>query len=217
VSDDHGASSETPDEAGGVEAPPLAPINADEAPVDNAGAHGVMADEPRADIESYAARRRQRRNTKRRALRWPLTQLQNAIVVLLVVDAVLIGWRDDVVRLLPQTASLYAMMGLGVNLRGLVFADMKITTEQHDGVPILVVDGNIVNDSGKLIDVARIKFAARNAAREEIYAWTAVPPRATLPAGGTESFHSRLASPPPEIHDVLVRFVTRRDILTGMR
>jgi predicted Zn finger-like uncharacterized protein len=217
LSGDNGASSETPADAAGVEAPSLAPGDAAAAPVANAGAHGVMDDEPREDIESYAARRRQRRNTKRRALRWPLTQLQNAIVVLLIVDAVLIGWRNDVVRLLPQTASLYATMGLGVNLRGLVFEDMKVTTEQRDGVPILVVDGNIVNDSGKLVDVARIKFAARNAAREEIYAWTAVPPRAALPAGATEAFHSRLASPPPEVRDILVRFVTRRDILSGMR
>jgi hypothetical protein len=30
-------------------------------------------------------------------------------------------WRADVVRLLPQTATFYKMVGLEVNLRGLAF------------------------------------------------------------------------------------------------
>src|SRR5882724_9198364 len=38
----------------------------------------------------------------------------------------LVIWRADVVRLLPQTASLYRMVGLEVNLRGLAFKDIKI-------------------------------------------------------------------------------------------
>ena len=36
-------------------------------------------------------------------------------------------WRVDIVRLLPQTATFYRMVGLDVNLRGLVFKDVKIT------------------------------------------------------------------------------------------
>ena len=36
-------------------------------------------------------------------------------------------WRVDVVRLLPQTASFYKRVGLEVNLRGLVFKDVKLT------------------------------------------------------------------------------------------
>jgi hypothetical protein len=38
-----------------------------------------------------------------------------------------------------------------------------------------------------------------------------------LPAGEAVSFHTRLASPPPDAHDVMVRFVNRYDILTGTR
>src|SRR2546427_476078 len=41
----------------------------------------------------------------------------------------LIIWRVDVVRLLPQTAMFYKMVGLEVNLRGLMFRDVKITSE----------------------------------------------------------------------------------------
>jgi hypothetical protein len=148
-------------------------------------------------------------------LRWPLSTLQNGILALLIIDGILIGWRDTVVRVMPQTASFYSLLGLSVNLRGLAFDGIATNTEQHDGVPILVVEGNIVNDSGKIVEVPRLKFAVRNTANQEIYSWTAVPPRTTLPPGEAVAFRSRLASPPPEGQDVLVRFVTRRDIVGG--
>jgi len=200
-----------------VEAPPIVPVDLDQGqpPIEtDAEQTDQPAAEPPEDIETYAARQ-ERLAAKRRSLRWPLSNLQSGVLALLIVDAILIGWRDDVVRVLPQTASLYSMLGLGVNLRGLAFEDIKTTTEQHENVPILVVEGNIANESRKLADVPRLKFAVRNAAGEEIYSWTAVPPRTSLPPGEIVAFRSRLASPPVDAHDVLVRFVTRRDIISG--
>ena len=44
-------------------------------------------------------------------------------------------------RLLPQTATFYTMVGLEVNLRGLAFKDIKITNETVDGKPVLVIEG----------------------------------------------------------------------------
>jgi hypothetical protein len=121
------------------------------------------------------------------------------------------------VRALPQTASFYAWFGLPVNLRGLTFDGIATSVEQHEGVPILVVEGNIVNAARKIVDVPRLKFIVRNAARQEIYAWTAVPSRSPLPPGDAVAFRTRLASPPPDARDIIVRFVTRRDIVAGMR
>jgi predicted Zn finger-like uncharacterized protein len=206
-----------------VDAPSIAPVeDGDGEPPIEAEAGHVTADpaaadvEPLEDIETYAARR-EARNLNSRWWRWPLTNLQSGLVVLLIVDAILIGWRNDLVRILPQTASFYSTIGLPVNLRGVIFDGVVTTAEQHDGVPILVVGGNIVNDSRRIVDVPRLKFVVRNAANEEIYSWTAVPPRASLAPGETVAFHSRLASPPPDGRDVLVRFVTRNDIIAGSR
>ena len=58
---------------------------------------------------------------------------------------------------------------------------------------------------------------ARNAARQEIYSWTAAPARTVLSPGEVIPFRSRLASPPTDAQDVLVRFVNRRDVLAGTR
>ena len=200
-----------------VEAPPTAPVDLDagQPPVEVEATAEADA-EPLEDIETYAARH-QKRGFQRPSLHWPLTNLQSGILALLIVNAILVGWRNDVVRLLPQTASFYATLGLPVNLRGLAFDSVTTTTEQHEGVPILVVEGSVVNNTRKIVDVPRLKFVVRNAANEEVYSWTAVPPRATLPPGEAVAFRSRLASPPTDSRDVLVRFVTRHDIIAGTR
>jgi hypothetical protein len=80
-----------------------------------------------------------------------------------------------------------------------------------------VVEGNIFNAARKPENVPRLKFVVRNAARQEIYSWTAVPSRTALPPGEAVSFRTRLASPPADARDVLVRFVTRRDIMGAVR
>ena len=82
-------------------------------------------------------------------------------------------------------------------------------SEQHEGVPILVVEGNI-NTTRRNEDVPRLKFILRNAA--QIYFWTAVPVRASLSPGEGEGFRTRLASPPADARDVVVRFVNRHDL-----
>ncbi len=202
-----------------VESPPLAPGGAE-------GGHPSLEleaepsvppnPEPLEDIETIAARRYPLHG-KRKRWQWPLSGLQSVILALIVANAIVVGWRDDFVRALPQTASFYAWLGLPVNVRGLVFENLGTTTEQHEGVPILVINGNIVNITGKTVTVPHLRFAVRNAARQEIYSWTAVPPSPMLPSGQGIAFHTRLASPPPDARDVVVRFLNRNDILEGAR
>lgn len=202
-----------------VDAPPIVPDDADDrAPPIEVAADGAAEPdrEPAEDID-YVAAYRLRRRAPRRPMRWPLSQLQAGILVLALISIVVVGWRSNVVRALPQTASFYALLGLPVNLRGLTFDDVVTTAEQHDGVPTLVVEGTIFNGARKAEDVPRLKFVVRNAARQEIYSWTTTPSRDVLPPGETVSFRTRLASPPSDAHDLVLRFVNRREFITGAR
>jgi hypothetical protein len=123
-------------------------------------------------------------------------------------------WRADVVRLLPQTATFYKMVGLEVNLRGLAFRDIKVTNETVDGKPVLVIDGTIVGQTRGPVELPRLRFSVRDAQGAEIYAWNAVLEQAVLNPGERAYFKSRLASPPPEGRNIDVRFFNKRD-LTG--
>jgi len=202
-----------------ADSPPIAPAEAGGDGVATVAEVALSApapeeDKPLEDVETAAARRYAARH-KRRRWQWPLSRLQSGILALIVADAIVVGWRADFVRAMPQTASFYAWIGLPVNLRGLDLDELTTSTEQHDGVPILLVGGEIVNGTGRPEAVPHLRFAVRNAARQEIYSWTAPPPQAVLPSGQAVAFRTRLASPPPDSHDVLVRFVNRYDILTG--
>ncbi len=124
-------------------------------------------------------------------------------------------WRVDVVRLLPQTATFYKMVGLEVNLRGLMFKDVKITSETVEGKPVLVIEGVIVGETRKPVELPRLRFSVRDAQGAEIYAWNAVLEQPVLKPGERAWFKSRLASPPPEGRNIDVRFFNRRDLASG--
>ena len=179
-----------------IDAPPLVP--------------GEQAATAAEDIESVAARRAQRQAEHRR--RWERSMWTSAILTLVALNLMLIGWRTNVVRLLPQTASLYAAIGLPVNLRGLVFANVTTEREIHDGVEVLLVQGTIVNDFKRPAEVPRLRFSVRYQSGYEVYSWTALPSRNVLLPGESLPFSSRLASPPREGDRVEVRFFNRRDL-----
>jgi predicted Zn finger-like uncharacterized protein len=166
------------------------------------------------DIETFAARRA-RRDALRRG-QWLRPGLPAVILILLAANAGLLAWRADIVRLLPQTSALYAAVGLPVNLRGLAFDNIHMSRIDQDGVDVLVVEGSIVNVTGRPVEVPRLRLAVRNEAKHEIYAWTALPSRSILAPGDALPFRSRLASPPADGREVKVRFFSRRDAVAGL-
>ena len=127
----------------------------------------------------------------------------------------LVIWRADLVRLLPQTAAFYKLVGLDVNLRGLRFKDVKVSSEMVEGKPVLVIEGSITGESNKPMEIPRLRFSVRDAQGAEIYAWNAVLEQSVLRPGERAQFKSRLASPPPEGRNIDVRFFNRRDITGG--
>ncbi len=121
-------------------------------------------------------------------------------------------WRAEIVRLLPQTATFYTMVGLELNLRGLAFKDIKVSNETVDGKPVLVIEGTIVGQTKNPVELPRLRFSVRDAQGTEIYAWNAVLEQPVLKPGERAYFKSRLASPPPEGRNIDVRFFNKRDL-----
>ena len=170
----------------------------------------------RRDFASFAPRR-QRLAAPRQPWRLPRPGLPAAILVLAAAMAALLAGRSEIVRHAPQTASLYAAIGMPVNLRRLDFDGVKTVRENHDGVPVLVVEGNIVSNAATPVDVPQLHFAIRNPGGLEIYSWTASPDRPMLSPGEQMAFRSRLAAPPAESSEVMVRFLGRHDEVAGLQ
>lgn len=195
---------QAPEPATIADAPSLVP------PMENDPLPEAANAEPESEeVESFAARRdrlQARRKHSRRSSRWTAV-----ILVLVAFNVALVGAHNDVVRYLPQTASLFAAIGLPVNLRHLRFENVRISKEAQDGVNILMVEGAIVSDASKPVEVPRLRFAARNAAGQEVYTWTAQPSRSILGPGERLEFRSQIPTPPTEASDVMVRFFTAQD------
>jgi hypothetical protein len=193
-------------------APPIVPMH----PGETALAAAVGNRDAAIRGAATAAHRAGRQSASRH---WQLPRpgLSTAILALVAIYAALIAWRTDVVRFAPQTAPLYAAIGLPVNLRGLVFSNVTTEIDTSDGVPVMVVTGTIASAARRVVEVPRLRFAIRNDNGHEIYTWTTPPPKNALAPGAALAFRSRLASPPHEAREVLVRFFNRRDRVAGLQ
>ena len=165
----------------------------------------------RASWFGKAARRRRLPRAPRR----PFLNLSLACTAMGTLVVALVIWRVDVVHLLPQTATFYKMVGLEVNLRGLSFKDVKISSESVEGKPLLVIEGVITGENRKTVELPRLRFSVRDAQGAEVYAWNSVLEQPVLKPGDYVRFKSRLASPPPEGRSIDVRFFNKRDIAGG--
>jgi predicted Zn finger-like uncharacterized protein len=195
---------EAPEE--GEAAPPLAP----EASVDIAT---ETHDDPPETENAPAPRATPRRPAPRKKSR---KGLGIAAVAALGAFAVLaIAARTAVVRAIPDLGRAYAAVGLPVNLRGLEFRDVHTTSETQDGIIVLVIEGEVVNVAQHAVEVPRVRLAVLGTGGQELYSWTTLLPRSMLGEDEKVSFRSRLASPPPDGREVLVRFLTRSDLTSG--
>jgi hypothetical protein len=150
-----------------------------------------------------------------RAPHMPFLNLTVACAAMSALVLALMIWRIEVVRLLPQTAGFYKMVGLEVNLRGLLFKDVKITSESLEGKPLLIIEGVVVGEGRGPIELPRLRFSLRDAQGAEIYAWNTVLDQPVLKPGERAWFRTRLASPPPEGRNIDIRFFSKRDLAGG--
>ncbi len=188
-----------------IDSPPLA-ADMPAGPPDQATGAADVVPEP---IEPIVAPLKRKRAARGKLRLWP-----GAIILALGAACVaIVMWRADVVRLMPQTAPFFKTLGLGVNLRGLDFANIKTTSETVNGTTILVIEGDVV--ARKPVEVPRLRFGLNDATGKEIHAWNATIEQASLGPGESAPFVSRLAAPPADGRELTVRFFNRRDIVSG--
>jgi hypothetical protein len=127
-----------------------------------------------------------------------------------------IGWgtvhyRETIAAVWPQSASLYAVLGLPVNVRGIALTNIAYKQEYEDGQPVLSVTGKVVNVSGRNQAVPEIRVVLLDDAKHELYHWTFDTGIPALKPGSESPFMTRLSSPPPEARNLNVRFAEAGD------
>jgi predicted Zn finger-like uncharacterized protein len=142
-----------------------------------------------------------------------------ALVAILLVCVMTYGVvsRQSVVRAAPELASLYAAIGIPVNLRGLEFQNIRTKQEIHEGITVLSIEGEVENIVNRAVELPRVRLSVLGENGVEIYSWTALLPRSILYPHERVSFKSRLASPPAAADRIMVRFLTRADLTASVR
>lgn len=128
------------------------------------------------------------------------------IVAVIIGATALIAMRERIVRIFPSAATAYRAVGMPVNLAGLELRDVHSRIVMDGPRRVLVTEGEIVNIRRESNRVPAITLAIRGANGLDRYSWVAPTPKSRLDAGEKIAFRARLASPPDDGAEVLVRF-----------
>jgi predicted Zn finger-like uncharacterized protein len=129
------------------------------------------------------------------------------IAVVLLIAYAAVRYRQDITAIWPQSAGVYAGLGLPVNASGIDFRKVDYRRENEDGQVVLAVSGEIVNGGSRELPVPQtVRVTLSDAGNHELYHWTFKPTVAVLAAGKSVPFVTRLASPPAAARHLEVRF-----------
>jgi predicted Zn finger-like uncharacterized protein len=181
------------------------------APQDAAQAMALAAP-PEPPSFVVEAERRERRvqlpAVKRSSGRGQFLGLGVAVVVLAGVAWGLIAARVEIMTFWPPAAKLYAMVGYGPTVAGTGLELRKVTPSRgvENGVPILAIDGEVVNISPIVREVPKLKVALRDGNDRELQAWTVAVTEQRLLPGATVPFHTTITQPSDAATGVVVSF-----------
>jgi predicted Zn finger-like uncharacterized protein len=128
------------------------------------------------------------------------------VIAILVIGVGAVSYRQQVARMWPQSASLYKVLGLPVNARGLAFTDVNYKRETEDRQSVLAISGKLVNISGHERAVPRIRVVLTGDRGHELYHWDFTPEVSVLKAGQSAPFVTRLSSPPDGARHMTLEF-----------
>lgn len=133
-----------------------------------------------------------------------------AALVLMIALAII--FRVDVVRLWPRTASAYAGVGLPVNSLGLVIEGVRFEPSLQDGHAALSVSGMIRNIENEPVVTPPLRISLLNAEGKAVATKIARPADARIPPGETRHFAIALLDPPASAKELEVAFAPREPV-----
>jgi len=141
---------------------------------------------------------RDRAEDERRMRRAALIGAAWAAGAVVVVLAVVLGivFREQVVGAWPQTASLYAAIGLPVNPTGLVIEQVHAEPSLDQGHATLEISGVIRNVVDHVVVAPPLRISLFNAQGKRVAGQIATLDNARIPPGETRHFLTVIVDPP---------------------
>lgn len=129
-----------------------------------------------------------------------------ALVLVLALTAAL-ALRTDLVRAIPQLDGLYRAAGLGTNVVGLAFTDVRTLRTTREGNGVLVVTAKISNTTNRVASVPSVLVGLLDDAGQLVYEWTVNPSSRTILPGDVLELEAPMTAPPEGARTVRLSFV----------
>lgn len=106
--------------------------------------------------------------------------------------------RDAVMAHFPESTQVFEMLGLAAEqpATALRVEDIKLArTTTQDGVPVLQIEGRIVNTGAAARTVPTLRGILQDSAEREVQSWTFSVPSSRLDAGQSVAFRTEVRQP----------------------
>lgn len=145
----------------------------------------------------------------------PLARVRRTMrMVGLICLVLLIGcgftFRTQIVRAFPDLAGAYAALGLGVNIVGLEFRDVKTLVSLRKGAEVMQVDARIYSVAAGTVPVPPVLVTLLNAENLPLYEWSVTPDVRELTPGEIIDLTTQVTSPPPGATRIRLTFTNGR-------
>jgi len=126
-------------------------------------------------------------------------------------------WRDVVVHFFPPVNKVFMMAGFPANTLGygLKIFEPKTFLDVKDKKRVLGVSGQIMNETGKVIEVPLLKAVLIGAKGEDISSWTFDAKEARILPGEKIDYETSIENPPRGATGLRVTFSRAEEEMTG--
>jgi len=153
------------------------------------------------DIRDRADDQRRRRRLRIVGLIWLIP-----LLLLCMAASLAYTMRQDIVRKMPATATLYKQFGIQVTLSGLSLEAPISRTTVIENKTILVVNGAVRNISGTPQEVPLIEFSLHDKSGAELTSWFVETSSKTLEKNGRVTYISEYPNPPLDAVSMKYKF-----------
>ena len=142
---------------------------------------------------------------RRRARSRGMAGLMVVLAALSLFLVIFLSLPNEIATYWPQTASIYNALGFQVNKSGFKIIATQ-TQELANSIPIIVIKGELINETDRDLPVPSVRIAVRDRNKRELHAWVVRPDQEHVGPRAKGSFSARLESPPADAVDLEVRF-----------
>lgn len=105
-------------------------------------------------------------------------------------------FRADIVSVWPQASSAYASVGIEANPYGVTIGDLAISRSVEDGLPVIVIEGEVRNVDRRERAAPPLRAALLNDEARPILEWTVLVEGGAMSPGERRSFRTLVSDAP---------------------